>query len=112
MQREWPWHCRVVSGRHKAAKLKEYTATALFVTPDTGKSQLAPAKAPLRSVIPTRVGAASSGSLPLFLRRKAADFPRDAYLKADPARVAAWRARLAEAEYAHGNRASANAERL
>lgn len=41
------------------AKLKEYTATALFVTPDTGKSQLAPAKAPLRSVIPTKVGAPS-----------------------------------------------------
>ncbi len=42
-----------------AAKLKEYTATALFVTPDTGKSQLTPAKAPLRSVIPRRVGAPS-----------------------------------------------------
>ena len=41
------------------AKLKEYTATALFVTPDTGKSQLSPAKAPLRSVIPSRVGAPS-----------------------------------------------------
>jgi YVTN family beta-propeller protein len=41
------------------ATLKEYTATALFVTPDTGKSQLAPAKAPLRSVIPRRVGAPS-----------------------------------------------------
>jgi len=40
-------------------KLKEYTATALFVTPDTGKSQLAPAKAPLHSVIPNRVGAPS-----------------------------------------------------
>ena len=40
-------------------KLKEYTATALFVTPDTGKSQLAPAKAPLRSVIPRKVGAPS-----------------------------------------------------
>jgi YVTN family beta-propeller protein len=39
-----------------AAKLKEYTATALFVTPDTGKSQLAPAKAPARSVIPAKVG--------------------------------------------------------
>ena len=38
-----------------------------------------------------------AGSLPLFLRRKAADFPRErAYLKADPARVAAWRARLAD----------------
>ena len=41
------------------AKLREYTATALFVTPDTGKSQLAPAKAPARSVIPRRVGAPS-----------------------------------------------------
>lgn len=41
------------------AKLKEYTATALFVTPDTGKSQLTPAKAPLRSVIPSKVGAPS-----------------------------------------------------
>ena len=41
------------------AKLKEYTATALFVTPDTGKSQLSPAKAPLRSVVPLRVGAPS-----------------------------------------------------
>ena len=38
------------------AKLKEYTATALYVTPDTGKSQLAPAKAPARSVIPRKVG--------------------------------------------------------
>ena len=37
------------------ARLKEYTATALFVTPDTGKSQLAPARAPA-PVIPTRVG--------------------------------------------------------
>jgi len=42
-----------------AGKLREYTATALFVTPDTGKSQLAPAKAPARSVIPRRVGAPS-----------------------------------------------------
>ena len=41
------------------AKLKEYTATALFVTPDTGKSQLAPVKAPLRSVVPRKVGAPS-----------------------------------------------------
>ena len=41
------------------AKLKEYTATALFVTPDTGKSRLTPAKAPVRSVIPRRVGAPS-----------------------------------------------------
>ena len=41
------------------AKLREYTATALFVTPDTGKSQLTPAKAPLRSVIPRKVGAPS-----------------------------------------------------
>ena len=38
-----------------------------------------------------------TGSLPLLFRRKAADFPRErAYLKADPARVAAWRARLAD----------------
>ena len=42
-----------------AGKLKEYTATALFVTPDTGKSQLAPAKAPAHSVVPKRVGGAS-----------------------------------------------------
>ncbi|MEO8358578.1 MAG: bifunctional YncE family protein/alkaline phosphatase family protein [Vicinamibacteria bacterium] len=42
-----------------SAKLKEYTATALYVTPDTGKSQLSPAKAPLQSVIPRRVGGAS-----------------------------------------------------
>ena len=42
-----------------ALKLKEYTATTLFVTPDTGKSRLTPAKAPLRSVIPRRVGAPS-----------------------------------------------------
>ena len=42
-----------------AGKLKEYTATALFVTPDTGKSQLAPAQAPARSVIPKRVGGLS-----------------------------------------------------
>ncbi|MBK5257924.1 MAG: bifunctional YncE family protein/alkaline phosphatase family protein [Vicinamibacteria bacterium] len=41
------------------AKLKEYTATALYLTPDTGKSRLAPAKAPQRSVIPTRVGGSS-----------------------------------------------------
>ena len=41
------------------AKLREYTATALFVTPDTGKSQLTPSKAPLRSVIPRQVGAPS-----------------------------------------------------
>jgi len=36
------------------------------------------------------------GSLPLFLRRSAADFPRhQGYLKADPERVARWRERLA-----------------
>ena len=40
-------------------KLREYTATVLFVTPDTGKSQLAPVKAPARSVIPRKVGAPS-----------------------------------------------------
>jgi tetratricopeptide (TPR) repeat protein len=38
-----------------------------------------------------------AGSLPLHFRRKAADFPRERpYLKADPARVNAWRARLAQ----------------
>jgi tetratricopeptide (TPR) repeat protein len=38
-----------------------------------------------------------AGSLPLHFRRKAADFPRArAYLKADPAKVTAWRTRLAE----------------
>jgi hypothetical protein len=37
-----------------------------------------------------------AGSLPLHLRRTAADFPRErAYLKADPARVALWGTRLA-----------------
>jgi tetratricopeptide (TPR) repeat protein len=37
-----------------------------------------------------------AGSLPLHLRRKAADFPRErAYLKADPARVTRWGTRLA-----------------
>lgn len=41
------------------ARLKEYTAVALYVTPDTGKTQLAPAQAPARSVIPTKVGAPS-----------------------------------------------------
>ena len=36
------------------------------------------------------------GSLPQYLRRSAGDFPRHSgYLKADPARVEAWRARLA-----------------
>lgn len=36
-----------------------------------------------------------AGSLPLHLRRKASDFPRErAYLKADPARVAQWGTRL------------------
>ena len=38
-----------------------------------------------------------AGSLPLLLRHKAADFPRERpYLKADPVRIAAWRARLAD----------------
>jgi hypothetical protein len=38
-----------------------------------------------------------AGSLPLHLRRKAADFPRErAYLKPDPARVARWSAKLAK----------------
>jgi len=37
-------------------KLREYTATVLYVTPDTGKSRLAPVKAPARSVVPARVG--------------------------------------------------------
>ncbi len=37
----------------------------------------------------------AAGSLPRFLRRRAADFPRHAgYLRADPAKVDAWRARL------------------
>ena len=37
------------------------------------------------------------GSLPLFLRRTAADFPRhQGYLIADPARIAHWRERLAQ----------------
>lgn len=36
-----------------------------------------------------------AGSLPLHFRRKAAEFPRSAYLKADPARTSAWAARLA-----------------
>ena len=37
------------------------------------------------------------GSLPLILRRSAADFPhREAYLNADPERVAHWRERLAQ----------------
>ena len=37
-----------------------------------------------------------AGSLPMHLRQKASDFPRErAYLKADPARVAQWRERLA-----------------
>jgi hypothetical protein len=37
-----------------------------------------------------------AGSLPLYLRRTRADFPRHpGYLQADPQRVAAWRARLA-----------------
>ncbi len=42
-----------------AARLREYTATALFVTPDTGKSQLAPVAAPRESVIPREVGGPS-----------------------------------------------------
>jgi DNA-binding beta-propeller fold protein YncE len=41
------------------ARLKEYTATALYVTPDTGKSRLAPARAPAQSVIPLKVGGPS-----------------------------------------------------
>ena len=53
------WGSLTTLGTPSAAKLKEYTATALFVTPDTGKSQLAPVKAPLNSVIPRRVGAPS-----------------------------------------------------
>ena len=37
------------------------------------------------------------GSLPLFLRRRAADFPRhQGYLKAAPERIAHWRERLAQ----------------
>src|SRR5262245_19350493 len=37
------------------------------------------------------------GTLPLFLRRRAADFPRHTgYLRADPARVEYWRGRLRE----------------
>jgi tetratricopeptide (TPR) repeat protein len=37
------------------------------------------------------------GSLPLFLRRSAADFPRhEGYLNADPERIARWRKRLAQ----------------
>ncbi len=38
----------------------------------------------------------AAGSLPRWLRRSAADFPGTPYLRADPARVAAWRARLAD----------------
>ena len=36
-----------------------------------------------------------AGSLPLYFRRRAVDFPRVPYLKADPARTSAWAARLA-----------------
>ncbi len=35
-----------------------------------------------------------AGSLPRWLRRSAADFPGTPYLRADPARIAAWRERL------------------
>jgi len=38
----------------------------------------------------------AAGSLPRWLRRDAGDFPGTPYLRADPARVAAWRARLAD----------------
>jgi hypothetical protein len=38
----------------------------------------------------------AAGSLPRWLRRSAADFPGTAYLRADPARVAAWRERLGD----------------
>lgn len=42
--------------------------------------------------IDTEIG---GGSLPLYLRRKLADFPRhQGYLKADPERIARWRERL------------------
>ncbi|MCG6870989.1 MAG: tetratricopeptide repeat-containing glycosyltransferase family protein, partial [Gammaproteobacteria bacterium] len=40
--------------------------------------------------------ALSFGSLPLYLRPERAAFPRAAYLRADPERVAAWRERLAQ----------------
>ncbi len=40
--------------------------------------------------------AVSIGNLPRFVRRSAGDFPRTAYLRADPGRVAAWRERLAQ----------------
>ena len=53
------WGSLTTLDNPNAAKLMEYTATVLFVTPDTGKSQLVPAKAPLRSVVPLRVGAPS-----------------------------------------------------
>ena len=38
----------------------------------------------------------AAGSLPRWLRRAAGDFPGTPYLRADPARVAAWRARLGD----------------
>jgi hypothetical protein len=38
-----------------------------------------------------------AGSLPRWLRRSAADFPGTPYLRADPARIAAWRERLGDA---------------
>ena len=53
------WGSLTTLDNPNAAKLMEYTATVVFVTPDTGKSQLVPAKAPLRSVVPLRVGAPS-----------------------------------------------------
>ena len=48
----------------------------------------------LRTVPPVDVQV-PAGSLPLHFRRKAADFPRAPYLKADPSRTGAWAARLA-----------------
>ena len=67
---------------------RSYPAATVFGTPADGTLPEAIAHAGIDVAI-------EAGSLPALLRRRAADFPRhDGYLRADPARVLRWRARL------------------
>ena len=68
--------------RRSFPRARVYAATADRSVPDSIKAESIECEVP-------------SGSLPLYLRRSLADFPRHrGYLNADPQRVAAWRERL------------------
>ncbi len=84
-------HCIFVS-EPRLAELIRRSYPRATVYAHTRRNDWAPA--PVREPYDFQIPA---GSLPLYLRRSAADFPaRRRYLKADPAAVDRWKTRLAE----------------